>query len=72
MGGRCRPVCQIRPALPTHIPVPGPSEECEKDENEEEHEEEEGDDDVQKRREDSSESNYVESSEAEYFDPDWS
>ena len=58
VDGRCRPVRHTRPALPTHLPAPGPAEDsCEEDEDEDEESKdanEEGDDDVQ-RRDDSSE-----------------
>ncbi|KAJ8375166.1 hypothetical protein SKAU_G00057460 [Synaphobranchus kaupii] len=47
LGGRCCPVRHTRPALPTHLPAPGPAEESEED-NESEEDEEEGDDDVQR------------------------
>ena len=63
VDGRCRPVRHTQPALPTHLPAPGPAKEREEDESEEE----EGDDDVQRRREDSSESDDSESSEAECY-----
>ncbi|KAJ8349632.1 hypothetical protein SKAU_G00247620 [Synaphobranchus kaupii] len=69
VGGRCRPVRHTRPALPTHLPAPGPAEESEEDDEREE-DEEEGDDDVQRRRGDSSESDDSESSEAECSDSD--
>ncbi|KAJ8333974.1 hypothetical protein SKAU_G00412930 [Synaphobranchus kaupii] len=69
VGGRCRPVRHTRPALPTHLPAPGPAEESEEDDENEE-DEEEGDDDVQRRRGDSSESDDLESSEAECSDSD--
>ena len=47
VGGRCRPVRHTQPALPTHLPAPGPAEESEEDDSEKE---DEGDDDVQRRR----------------------
>ena len=49
VGGRCRPVRHTRPALPTHLPAPGPAEESEEDDSEGE-DEDEGDDGVQKGR----------------------
>ena len=66
VDGRCRPVRHTRPALPTHLPAPGPAEDsCEEDEDEESKEaNEEGEDDVQ-RRGDSSESDDSESSKEE-------
>lgn len=67
VGGRCRPVRHTRPALPKHLPVPGPAEDSEEDESEDD--EEKGDDVIQRRR-DSSESDESESSEAECSDSD--
>ena len=63
MGGRCRPVCNTRPALLTHLPAPCSAEESEEDENEENGEEEEGDENVHMWMEDSCESDDTESSE---------
>ena len=56
MGGRCRPVRNTRPVLPTHLPAPCPAEESEEYESEENDEEEEGDENVHRWMEDSSES----------------
>ena len=57
------------PALPMHLPAPGPAEEVEEDESNDVEDVEERDDDVQRMRE-SSESNIAES-EAECSDSDW-
>ena len=67
MGGPCRHVRHTRPALPTHLPAPGPTEVSGQVDNEEE-KEAEGDDDVQRRRGDIFESDDAESSEAECSD----
>ncbi|CAJ1050849.1 hypothetical protein KUCAC02_009112 [Xyrichtys novacula] len=64
VGGRCRPVRHTRPALPTHLPAPGPVEEEEEVESEEEEE------DVAQRRVESSESDESESSDTEFSDSD--
>ena len=66
VGGRCRPVRHTRPALPTHLPAPGPVEEDEEVESEEDEEE----DDVSQRRVESSESEDSESSDTECSDSD--
>ena len=42
VGGRCRPVRHTRPALPMHLPAPGPAEVSEEDETEEDEEEGDG------------------------------
>ena len=65
VGGRCRPVRHTRPALPTHLPAPGPVEEDEEVEREEDEE-----DDVAQRRVESSESHDSESSDPECSDSD--
>ena len=73
MGGHCHPVRQTRPALPTHLPVSAPAEESDRDESEvgesDEDESKEGDEEydyVHRRTEDSSESDDLESSQAEW------
>ena len=61
VSSRCRPVRHTRPALPIHLPAPGPSEDSEEDESNMENEQ--GDDEkAWKRREDSSESDESETS----------
>ena len=67
VDGRCRPVRHTRPALPTHLPAPGPAEESESDESEDD-DDCEGDDDVLRRRRDSLEYDDSESSETELSD----
>ena len=51
VNGRCRPVRHTRPALPTHLPAPGPVEEDEEVKSEEDEEEKE--EDAQRRMESS-------------------
>ena len=63
VGGRCRPVRHTRPALPTHLPAPGPVEE----DAEVESEEEDDDGAAQRRRVELSDS---ETSDTDYSDSD--
>ena len=66
VGGRCRPVRHTRPALPTHLPAPGPAEE---DEDVESGDDEEVDDAQRKRMiVESSASDDSENSDTEWFD----
>ncbi|CAJ1071450.1 hypothetical protein NQZ68_018657 [Xyrichtys novacula] len=65
VGGHCRPVRHTQPALPTHLPAPGPVEKEEEVESEKEEEE-----DVAQRRVESSESDESESSDTEFSDSD--
>ena len=61
ISGHCRPVRHTRPALPSHLPASGPSEDSEEEESNMENEQ--GDDEkAWKRREDSSESDESETS----------
>ena len=48
VGGHCCPTRHTQPALPTHLPAPGPVEEVESEEDEEEN------DDAQRRKVESS------------------
>ena len=69
MGGRCRPAHHTPPALPTHLSAPGPIEESVEVESRKD-DTEEGNDDAQRRRGNSLESDYSESSEAECSNSD--
>ncbi len=48
VGGRCRPVCHTRSALPMHLPAPGPAAESEEDESEDD--DDDNDKDLQMQR----------------------
>jgi hypothetical protein len=65
VGSHCRPIRHTRPALPMHLPQPGPAEEIELSEEDESEEWDEERDDYARRRGDISESDQSEYSESD-------